>query len=203
MNRETPYTPVYKRALFALLSTCLVLGMLPTYAFGSGETPATAERPAIVSEEVAVGQGSTPAGMADDQTERLSEGTVEDDPVARTSKDKISEATEPSAGDSVNAPVQVTAEVPVSATIAAHKTLLIDGLEYVVAGETGEAALVGWYGTAPKGDLVVPSQVSDGVVNYDVIAIGESTDGATNKTNESSNKTSDASSKKRWGGVHI
>ncbi|MEG0505474.1 MAG: hypothetical protein RR547_12565, partial [Raoultibacter sp.] len=201
MNRETPYTPVYKRALFALLSTCLALGMLPTYAFGNEKSAATAQRPAIVSEEVAVGDGLNTA--AEVVADAGSEGPASEVLNGETSSGSAAKPVNLSSSDEVKAPSQVTADVPISSSLKTQKTLLVDGLEYVIDREACTAELVGWYGVSPSGDLAVPAQVSDEGATYVVVALGSMDDALSDSNDESSNKPSDASQKSAGGGPYL
>ncbi|MFW4356391.1 hypothetical protein [Gordonibacter sp. KGMB07426] len=68
---------------------------------------------------------------------------------------------------------QTKGEVALSpeAARASLGTIVVDGLTYEVNPDGASVALVGWHGTAPTGDLSIPSQVTSGADTYTVTAL--------------------------------
>jgi len=89
-------------------------------------------------------------------------------------------------------PIQITTEVVLGTDTT--ETILTDGLTFEVNREAGTAALVGWYGNSPAGDLSIPTQVCDGVDTYRVTSLGRpkaaDNDNATGTTQENAPLTS-------------
>ncbi|WP_101722021.1 leucine-rich repeat protein [Eggerthella timonensis] len=74
-----------------------------------------------------------------------------------------------------NSNAQVAGDVPLASQDpkASVGDVRADGLLYRILPDGASAALVGWYGEAPKGDMQVPASVSSGEDSYDVTRIGE------------------------------
>ncbi|MEG0323653.1 MAG: hypothetical protein RR547_01055 [Raoultibacter sp.] len=160
MSRKNRFARCGTAALAIILSACLTLFALPMASLA----------------DTSVSKNSTQNPNGDAQPRVSQDVALVEAPDGKSSNTDAPEATvsaDDSATQAQPTPQQTTAEVSVDGDGALHKTVLVDGLEYRVNTETATASLVGWYGEAPSGDLVIPSQVFDDITSYSVVALGD------------------------------
>ncbi|MEG0503741.1 MAG: leucine-rich repeat protein, partial [Raoultibacter sp.] len=170
MGRHTMRSRCMSAALSTVISVCLVMGMLPQSAFADdsslgGEPQAPNEQflgsGAQISQEVTLAK----------DVEQEQKATTLD-----ASKETSNSVKPESAGDQVTAEVKIG--VDSSTGVSSAESLLIDGYIYALQPDEQSVSLTGWYGTAPKGEVVIPSTVQDGKVTYSVTAIARPDQGS-------------------------
>lgn len=161
-------------ALKALLSICLIAGLAPAIALADTVVGVKVDAPAQVNEMVSLDDGVADGNAASDLSGgHKAEGTDSEAPKDATGAvpdpDQINSEVALGAETAASKPTQITTDVAVgtSSSIQAE-TLLVDGLTYLIDPESKTATLTGWYGEAPKGDLSIPSQVTDGKIVFKV-----------------------------------
>lgn len=144
------------KALKVLVATCVVATLTPTAALADTALGVKIEAPQQVNETVAL-------------TSQTSQATVPE------SGDTTTEEQAPESADATGQMPQnqITTQVDIKTTDdTTSETLLLDGLTYALNQETKTATLTGWYGSAPKGNLSLPSTVSDGKFVFTLQRIG-------------------------------
>lgn len=159
------------KALRIFLPLCLVTGLVPAVALADTAVSVSASKSSQITKEVKLDEhlGSTDVVELAEQSLSGVASAPETEGESK-SEAKQNDKVEVS---NLEQPSQVTAEVALAKPEGAQReTVLTDGLIYDLDKSDLTATLTGWYGTAPKGDLSLPSEVVSNGKHYILNSLG-------------------------------